>query len=109
MTVELVQFKRPASRGVATYCDGVDDKYEAAYKELLGEGLRITAEVLRTGFVSLCIENPKLGDYDSELAFNGAQHGEQQAPKAKLELLLSRWNLEGYRRWKLLMLREDGL
>lgn len=63
---------------------------------------RITAEFLRLGGLSLCIEEWDLGDFDCELCGSSVQEIENGIRK-----LLGRFNLDTFNKWKKSMRREQ--
>lgn len=64
---------------------------------------RITAEFLRLGGVSLCIEEFDLGDFDCELCGSTVQELETAMRK-----LLCRFDLKTFNKWKKSMRREQN-
>ena len=93
MEVEVVQFRRPYGqqvKGTITLSDSVRQQYQ----ELTGEGLRLTAEILRTGETSICIEQPDLGDYDSRITTNGKRL------ITAFEDMIGKFSLDKYRLWE---------
>lgn len=89
----MTQFHRPRGRMEDIWCDGVSDDLQPNYDALLSAGLRITAEVLTTGQVSLALEH-KHGDFDGEIVRN-----EPEAPLHALEKLIRRFNTENLAQW----------
>ena len=69
-TVQIIHFYRPNGRQELEETD-VPDEVGVKFDELTACGCRITAEVLTTGEVSFCIEEPELGDFDGVLVENG--------------------------------------
>jgi len=69
--VRVTQFMPP--NGIERECFPTDipERCETAYIDMMGAGGRITAEVLTTGEVSLCIEHPVHGDFACELVMPG--------------------------------------
>lgn len=96
MHVTVTQFILP--RGTREFFtiefpDDLQPQWDAIQKA----GLRLTAEILTTGDVSLCIEDPKRGDFDVELAQN--KPGPRE-PVKMLEELIRRFTAEKYEKWK---------
>lgn len=97
MTVEVTQFIQPHGRQSLATTEISDDCQEK-YKLMQAAGCRLTAEVLGTGHVSVCIEDPELGDYKIELAKNGPD-----VQKA-IEKMLMEFDSAQFAEWKM---RED--
>jgi hypothetical protein len=70
MTVEVIQFMLPNGRQVRQTTQ-VPDDCAPGYEAMRAAGLRLTAEMLTTGEVSLCIEHPGEGDYAIDVVSNG--------------------------------------
>ena len=81
MQVEVTQFLRPHGRREAM-TTVVPDACRDGYANMLLEHCRLTAEVLTTGHISLCIEDTVYGDFDSRLVANGPD-----VPKALTDML----------------------
>lgn len=70
MVIDVAQFLRPNGqvRQVTVDLPGVIDEQ---YAKLRNCNVRITAEVLTADEVSLCLEHPECGDFDSRVVSNG--------------------------------------
>ncbi len=92
MTIQVTQFIRPNGRQeIATTT--VDNKCGDNYKLMRELGCRLTAEVLRTGEISLCIEHPEHGVFDIRIESNGP------AVKHALEDMLMVFSKERLDKW----------
>jgi hypothetical protein len=87
MNVEVIQFMRPNGNKIRESTD-IPDELEPIYEALTKANLRFTAEVLRTGEVSLTIEGEE-GDLCCEVVENGP--GVQEA----LAKMLREWDERG--------------
>jgi len=97
--VEIMQFMRP--RPAKMNCN-LQKAVEHKYREMKRTGARLTAEVLATGQVSLCIEESRLGDFLSEVVPNGPE-----VPRA-LERMLAQFNASRFRLWCLAQNEEES-
>ncbi len=68
--IPFTRFHPPHGRREEVGMEADAETY-ALWGRVRDAGLRMTVEVLRTGKVSLCIEDPKLGDYDCKIVNNG--------------------------------------
>ena len=94
MLVELTQFKLPDGHEVPVTCEVADDLREK-YELVRENRLRLTAEILTTGEISLAIEH-KEGDVMLELAENGPG---DHAPNKVLERMLRDFSQEALDVW----------
>lgn len=92
MTVEVTQFVQPHGRQIPMTTE-VSDKCREKYNQMQSAGCRLTAEVLGTGTISLCIEEPDLGDYRIELARNGPD------VQAAIERMLMEFDPAQFQEW----------
>ncbi len=90
--IPFTQFLLPNGRQIPTTID-VDDESFAKYQEAQKLGFRMTSEILRTGAVSMCIEDRNLGDYDMTLCTNG------QDVHIKLKEMLMRFDPIEAQKW----------
>ena len=81
------QFMRPNGRKVIKYVDLPED-FKEKYEDMKKAGCRLTAEVLTTGEVSVCVENDE-ADLDIRVVDNN-----EYAPT---EALMSMLNSEGWK------------
>jgi hypothetical protein len=97
--VPITQFLYPNGEKRDLVCD-VSDYVAAMYEEVIYPlGLRITAECLQgTPIVSMCLEEPKLGDYSCVLATNSKE--EPGIVKDALEALIRRFDIQEFEFWK---------
>ena len=77
MNVEVTQFILPNGRKEVGQMDASNDCKDK-YEQLIRSGCRLTAEILRTGEVSLCIEFMDTAgyegfDYDCKISNNGPE------------------------------------
>lgn len=72
MNVEVTQFLLPNGRQVPITVS-VPDNLQSKYRILHDCGARLTAEVLTTGAVSVCVEEPEIGDFDIRVHKNGPE------------------------------------
>ena len=79
----------------------VSDDCREKYKLMQLSGCRLTAEVLGTGHISLCIEEPALGDYKIEIVQNGPD-----VQKA-IEKMLMEFDSAQFAEWKMADQEED--
>lgn len=93
MEIPITQYLRPNGRQ-RRQTTQIPDSLSGHYEKLQVAGVRIAAEVLITDEVSLTIEDPRFGDFDSELVPNGAQ------VLVALERLVGRFDLEDCQRWQ---------
>jgi len=70
MLVEVIQFLRPNGSQKIQYTE-IDDDCEEQYELMKQRGWRLTAEQLKTGEISLTIEDPAEGDKEHEIIKNG--------------------------------------
>lgn len=68
--VPFTQFLLPDGRQRLTSIEVSEEEY-AKYEEIRDAGFRMTCELLTTGEVSMCIEDPELGDLDCVVSANG--------------------------------------
>ena len=80
MVVKVIQFLRPNGKQREQETD-LPDSLKSAYQQMLSNGRRFTAEMLTTGEISVCIEDPEKGDLFCEVIPNGP---EVQAAMAKM-------------------------
>lgn len=71
-TIPFVRFCLPNGRIEHTGVE-VDDKLFDIYKTIESLGLRMTVEQLTTGEISMCIEDPLLGDFDITICSDGPE------------------------------------
>jgi hypothetical protein len=71
----------------------IDERYFPNYCKIIECGCRITAEVLTTSVVSLCIENPEMGDFDIKICENNGSTIEI------LEKMIDNFSEEEYKDW----------
>ena len=97
--IPITQFLYPNGEVRPLVCDVSDDVaaiYESAIKPL---GLRITAECLRhTPLVSLCLEEPELGDFACVLAENSMS--EPEIVTDAIESMIRKFDHEEFEFWK---------
>lgn len=72
MNVEVIQFMRPNGNQVPMTIP-VPDTLQSKYRVLRDCGARLTAEVLTTNQVSVCVEYPEHGDFDIRVHKNGPE------------------------------------
>lgn len=72
MKVPFTQFMQPDGRQKEVATE-VDDGLAHAVANIHGRGWRLTAEMLSTGEISLCVEDPEEGDVAIEVVPNGPQ------------------------------------
>jgi exonuclease III len=70
MIIEVTQFMNPSGRQV-NQTTKIKDQFQEKYVLMKRLGCRFTAEVLNTGQVSVCIEEPDYGDIDIRIIPNG--------------------------------------
>lgn len=70
MKVNVMQFVLPNGRQVPVTIELPGD-LTGQYATMKSCGARLTAEVLTTGEVSLCIEHPEYGDFDARVVPTG--------------------------------------
>lgn len=95
-TVHIFQYRAGKGQipdGSCQVSDAAFTNYEKA-REL---GLRVTAEMLSTGEVSLCLEEPRLGDFAISICTNGPG---EKSPPALLEKMLLKFNEDDFKQWK---------
>jgi hypothetical protein len=104
--IPIVQFVRPNAEKRFLVCD-VSDEVHARYVEVVEPlGLRITAEcVTPTSLVSICIEEPDLGDFACVLAENSKD--EPGIVRDALEAMIRQFNADDYAVWKGDLLASD--
>ena len=90
MIIDVTEFQLPNGRQVHRKLE-VDDECEGKYKELVGCGCRLTAEALRTGEVSQCIEG---SDFDFDIILTSGDDLEEN--KKKLEEMIMRFDKKSY-------------
>lgn len=71
-TIPFVRFCLPDGRVEHTGVV-VEDKMFKIYEVIAALGLRMTVEQLRTGEISMCIEDPLLGDFDCIVCQDGPE------------------------------------
>lgn len=92
--IPFTQFHLPNGRRSHTTILSGDEEW-AAYEKIRGSGLRLTIEILTTGHVSMCIEDPDVGDFDQEVCPN-----DPQVPLAVSKMLL-RFDPSKVEAWRL--------
>lgn len=92
MIVDVVQFIRPHGARNFTTTE-LSDTLAGKLAEMKRAGCRFTTEVLPNGNVSICIEEPELGDFDCEITPNGPEV--QQA----MEKMLTRFDVATFDDW----------
>lgn len=100
MQIEGIQFMRPDGREVPVKVT-INDELTAKWHEIQDAGLRLTAEVLITGDVSVALEARELGDFAIELC--GNEPGCDQTPTQGVEKMIREFDTEACTEWK------DGL
>lgn len=95
-TIPVTQFIRP-HRGIREETTEISEELRPKFELMQKLGCRLTAEVLPTGHVSLCIEQPSLGDVDCRIATNGPQVQE------KIEAMLGDFTGESFNQFKEVM------
>lgn len=93
-TIPFTRFHLPNGRQSQTSIE-VDDEMFKQWELVRANGFRMTVEILGTGAVSQCIEDPELGDFDIELCRN-----EPGAPWIALKKLLLRFDPKDAAEWK---------
>lgn len=93
-TISATQFLRPNGEQRHVTID-VDNEIHAKWVEMRRLGGRITLEQVPGGLVSICIEQPKVDDFDIELVANAPDK-----PKEGLEALLNRFDPEQFKAWQ---------
>lgn len=93
MIAEFTQFFRPNGRQEIVTTE-IDDSLKEKYDSIKASGARLTCEVLTTGHVSFCIEEPTYGDFETELADNGP------GVKDAIAKLISSFNVDNYISWR---------
>jgi hypothetical protein len=93
MQIQINEFCLPRGQRRVIFGEVSDDCKEG-YEALTKAGCRITGEVLRTGFVSVTIEEPSLGDYDIQVIKN------RPTVIAVLETMIKKFNLIEFEEWK---------
>jgi len=91
-TADVTQFLRPTGRVRACTVD-LPLLAKHGYDAMHDAGCRLTAEELTTGEVSLCIEEPGLGDFDICLTPNGPE------VRSNLVAMLSRFDASRFAHW----------
>lgn len=72
----------------------VSDEDFAQWEKIRGLGFRMTVEILSNGAISMCIEDPQLGDFDCTVCANGPD------VPVKLSKMLQRFDAEAIPAWK---------
>lgn len=83
MLIPILQFLLPNGRR-REICGEISDDLGGQWEQIRTRGLRITAEILMTDEVSLALEDPARGDFDSRIITNGPA-----VPKALDDLVRS--------------------
>lgn len=93
MQIEITQFLLPDGR--QRRCTLViPDELGGQYERIKRSGVRLTAEVLTTGEVSLCLEDPGVGDdFDIRVVENGPA-----VPQA-WEDMIRQFDTAAYKAW----------
>lgn len=71
-TIPVWKFTPPNCRKELISCE-VEDDEAAKFAEAQAAGLRFTVERLSTGHISMCLEDPALGDFDCVVCDNGPE------------------------------------
>jgi hypothetical protein len=97
MLISVTSFRRPYGESVTTQVEipQNDEVTWTKYTAIRQAGCRLTAELLRTGEVSICIENPAYGDFRIELF---KQVSEEQNLH-KMGELINKFDQEEYDAW----------
>lgn len=95
-TIPFTRFNLPNGRQSHDETDVGDTEY-AAYQKVVAAGLRMTIELLSNGAVSMCIEDPEIGDFDIEVCSNGP------AVPEKLSEMLLRFDPTKVEEWRTIM------
>ena len=91
--IEIIQFLRPDGRQQMVKT-AIPSELKPKYDAIRDAGLRMTAEVLSTGKVSIWIEDPGRGDFQGAIVNNGPE-----VPGA-IQDLLSGFNAEALAAWR---------
>lgn len=70
MQVKVLQFLLPSGRQKLMHVQ-LSDELEETHKSMIDAGGRLTAEILTTGEVSVCIESSEYGDFVCQVVANG--------------------------------------
>jgi hypothetical protein len=98
-TIPIIQFLYPRGEKRPLMCDVSDDVADKYENEIAPLGLRITAECLRnSNLVSLCIEEPELGDFVGVLAENRID--KPRIVLDAIESMIRKFNLEEFEFWR---------
>lgn len=97
MQIEGIQFMRPNGREVPVKVP-INDELTAKWREIQDAGLRLTAEVLISGDVSVALEERELGDFAIELC--GNEPGCDQTPTQGVEKMIREFSHEAFDDWK---------
>ena len=92
MNVEFIQFMRPNGRKTMISIDVADDLTDHV-RMIHAAHLHLTAEVLQTQEISLCIEDSERGDFACQVCSNGPE-----VPLA-VDKLIRSFSVREYARW----------
>lgn len=93
-TIEFTRFSLPNGRQSIDTTDVGYAEFDA-YKKIRASGFRMTVELLSNGKVSMCIEDPSIGDFDLTISENGP------AVPVKLSELLLRFDPKAAEKWRI--------
>ena len=94
ISIPFTQYHLPNGRRTQESFTGAPASLKPKVDEILAQGLNFTAEILRNGYISLCIANDAKGeDYDCRVVPNGLE-----VPKA-IESMIEKFNLVEYAEW----------
>lgn len=94
MIIEATLFVPPKGGQRAVYREAPDE-YAPKYRAILDAGCRITLEPLRlTGEVSVCIEHPAIGDFDTEIL------SPERDDSDKILEMIQRFDRKKFDEWK---------
>jgi hypothetical protein len=92
MIIEVVEYRLPNGQRIPQQLE-VNDKYEEIYKEIQSNELELTAELLRTGQISITVTNENCGDFLIEIVKN------DNSLDTHFEELLDKWDSVKYQVW----------
>lgn len=99
--IEATQFLRPNGEQ-RTLLGMVSVECRLGYEVMRKAGCRLTMEELMSGQVSVCIEEPELGDYNIRIVSNGPE------VTRAVEAMLKGFDAKAFEAWKLEMLTYDN-
>jgi hypothetical protein len=96
-TIPITQFLRPNAEKRPRFCDVADDVYDRYMQVVEPLGLQFTAECVPGGFVSICLEEPTLGDFACQLAINSPK--DPGLVRKAVEAMVRKFDAEEFKVW----------